>query len=204
MNKNLQKHILSFAVLVAFFFIASSSAVNKIHAGAFNYYNRVENEKDDKNHLVMNDGEHIYGDKINWKTGLFVKDQIKIDNHKFALKEVRGYQENGVYYGRFKNEYIQRIVHGPKINVYVKIVEVVSQTPGTNFRTTSKQAYHYAQKGEDGEMIELGSQTQIKKLVAGCPEAVKMASKSNREMRRAIKKNRNYLNSIFDTYNECN
>ncbi len=204
MKRNSQKHFLSLAILVFFFFIATSSAVNKIHYGAFNYYNRVENEKDDKNHLVLNDGEQIYGDKINYRNGLFSKDQIKIDNHKFAIKEVKGYQEDGVYYGRFKNEYIPRIVHGPKINIYVRFVEVVSQTPGTNFRTTSKGAYHYAQKGEDGEMIQLGTQTQIKKLVADCPEAVKMASKSNREMRRAIRKNRNYLNSIFDTYNECN
>jgi len=203
MKRNSQKHFLSIFVIVLFFFLASSSAVNKIHMGAFNYYNRVE-AKDEKNHLVLNDGEQVYGEKINWKTGLFVKDQIKIDNHKFALKEVRGYLEDGVYYGRLKDEYIKRIVHGPKINVYVKIVEVVSQTPGTKFTTRSKQAYHYSQKGEDGPMVAFGSQTQIKKMVADCPEAVEMASKSNREMRRAIKKNRNYLNSIFETYNECN
>ncbi|NOS94005.1 MAG: hypothetical protein HOP30_18965 [Cyclobacteriaceae bacterium] len=203
MNKNLQKHLLSIAVIVTFFFIASSSTVNKIHTGAFNYYNSVE-EKDAKNHIVLNDGEQVYGDRIDWKTGLFVKDQIKVDNHKFAIKDVRGYLENGVYYGRLKDEYIQRIVHGPKINVYVRIVEVVSQTPGTKFTTRSKQAYHYAQKGEDGPMIAFGSQKKIRELVAGCPEAVKMATKSGREMRRAIRKNRNYLNSIFDTYNKCN
>jgi hypothetical protein len=56
MKNNYQKHFLSLAIIVLFFFLASSSAVNKIHMGAFNYYNKVEEKNNDGNYLELNDG----------------------------------------------------------------------------------------------------------------------------------------------------
>jgi hypothetical protein len=151
----------------------------------------------------LNDGTKIYGEKIIWKTGIFVKDQIKIDDQKFKIPEVRGYQTGGVYYARLRNDFIKRIVHG-KINVYVQFSEVTTtSTDHSGFTHTSHytRTDQFAQKGEDGPMIQIASQEDIKKWVSDCPLSVEMCEKSNRQMRKAIKQNRNYLNEIFEIYN---
>jgi len=41
----------------------------------------------------------------------------------------------------------------------------------------------------------------IRKAVADCPAALAMASRSYGQIRRELRKNRDYLNSIFDVYN---
>src|SRR3974390_1506709 len=100
--KNKTKHLASVCVLIAFTIFAVSSRVNKIHYGAFNYYNKVEDQS--ANYLEKNDGSRIYGDKITWKSGLF-GNSIKIDEQKFKLAEVRGYLQNGTFYGRLGKDY---------------------------------------------------------------------------------------------------
>ncbi len=50
-------------------------------------------------------------------------------------------------------------------------------------------------------MVAMASQGDIEQLVSSCPLAVEMAHKSNHQIRKAIRKNRNYLNEIFDVYN---
>lgn len=202
--KNQRKNLLSICVLIVFAFFALSSAVNKIHLGAFNYSNRVEDPKDPGNYLLMNDGTKVYGGKITWKSGLLVKDQIKIDDQKFKITEVRGYQANRVFYGRLRNDYIQRIVHG-KINVYVQFTQVTSTSTdhsGFMHTYTYTRTDHYSQIEDDGPMVVFGSQQAIKKLVAGCPVAEAMADKSNHQIRKAIRKDPNYLNEIFEVYND--
>jgi hypothetical protein len=199
----MKKHLLSFAVLFVFLFFALASAVNKIHLNAFNYSNKVEDASEKGNYLVKTDGSKIYGSKISWKAGVLVKDQIKIDDEKFTLDEVRGYLKDNVYYARKGNDFIRRIVHG-KINVYVQFTEVTqtSSSPSGGVRSrTYTRTDHYAQVGEDGPMIGLPGQKQIKQVVADCPLAVEMADISDSQMRKAIKKDPNYLNSIFDVYN---
>ena len=200
MKKNHRKHFLSLAIIVAFIFLASSSAVNKLHMGAFNYNNKVEDTANEGNYLLLNNGNIIKGEKIGWQSGLLSNHKIKIDNQKFASKEVRGYRKGDEYFARLGDEYIQRIVHGPKINVYVQFTDVTSQSTTGSSRTYTRTDY-YAQKGEDGPLVAFGSQKKIKELVADCPLAVEMADKSDKEIRHAIKKNRNYLNSIFEVYN---
>ncbi len=202
MNKN-KKILLSCCTLVVFALFALSSAVNKIHYGAFNYSNNVEDMTDSRNYLLMNDGTKLYGDKISYKSGLLVKDQIKIDDQKFKISEVRGYRVHDVFYGRLRSEYIKRIVHG-KVNVYVQFSLVTTtSTDHSGFTHTSSytRTDQYAQKGDDGPMFPMGGQKDIAKVVSDCPLAVEMANKSNSQIRKAIRKNRNYLNSIFDVYN---
>jgi hypothetical protein len=201
--KTTTKHLLSCCTLVVFALLALSSRVNKIPYRAFNYGNKVEEPAD--NFLLKNDGTKVYGSKISWKSGLLVKDQIKIDDQKFKLSEVRGYLSNGIFYGRLGNDYIKRIVHG-KINVYVQFREVTStSTPagGTGFThtTTYTVADQYGQKGENGPLFPLANKRDIKDAVAGCPLAEDMADKSYHQIRKAIRNNRNYLNNIFDVYN---
>lgn len=199
----MKTHLLSFAVLGVFIFLALASAANKIHYNAFNYNNKVEDPTEKNNYLVKTDGTKIYGDKITWKAGALVKDQVKIDDQKFGFDEIKGYMNNNAYYEKKGSDFIKRIVHG-KINVYVQFTHVTST--GTDFRGAMRtRSYtrtdHYAQVGDDGPMIIIAGQKQIKQMVSGCPLAVEMADISDSQMRKAIKKDPNYLNSIFDVYN---
>jgi hypothetical protein len=47
----------------------------------------------------------------------------------------------------------------------------------------------------------MGGQKDIVKAVADCPLAVEMADLKGSKIRKAIRKNPQYLNSIFETYN---
>jgi hypothetical protein len=201
--KTSTKHLLSFSCIIVFAFFALASRVNKIHYGAFNYSNRVEDPNDRKNFLELNNGTHVYGDKISWKAGLFVKDQIKIDDQKYKLSEVRGYQKDQVYYGRLGNDYIQRIIHG-KINVYVQFTQVTTTSTdhgGFSHTYSYTRTDHYSQLGDKAPLVVFGSQKDIRKLVEGCPLAEEMAGKSNHQIRKSIRSDRNYMNEIFETYN---
>ncbi|HMD00510.1 MAG TPA: hypothetical protein VKH37_10165 [Ferruginibacter sp.] len=199
----LKQLFVTLSVCALFILFAVASKVNKIHYGAFNYSNQVEDMSDTRNYVELNDGTKVYGNKISWKTGLLVKDQIKIDDNKYKISETRGYRYNNSYYKRFKNEYIQRIVHG-KANVYVQFTDVTETTTDRNgFSHTRSytRTDQWGQIGETGEMVGLAGQKDIKKLLADCPAAVELADLSDKKIRKAIKANRNYMNEIFDTYN---
>ena len=198
------KHLLSICAVVLFIILALASKVNKIHYGAFNYSNSVEEKSDDGNFLVKNDGAKIYGKKVSWKSGLLSKEQIQIDDQKFKISEIKGYRQGVNYYVRFgKGDYIRRIVHG-KINIYVNFTEVsTTNTDRNGFSRTSHytRTDQYSQKGENGALYAMANQDDMKKLVSDCPAAVQMLELSNKKMRKAIRKDPNYLNSIFEMYN---
>ncbi|HNP54619.1 MAG TPA: hypothetical protein PKK69_08370 [Ferruginibacter sp.] len=197
------KHVFSFCIVAFFSWMAIASKVNKVHYGAFNYNNQVEPASEGGNFLLMMDGTKVFGDKIKWKSGLLTKDEVSIDDQKFKLKEVRGYLQGSVFYGRLKNDFIQRIVHGD-INVYVKFTQVTETSTSSTGRVSTRtytRTDHYGQKGDTGEMEPLAGQKDMKRMVAGCSLAEEMCSLSNGKMRKAIKKDRNYLNKIFETYN---
>jgi uncharacterized protein YxeA len=199
----MKKHLFSFSAVIIFIFLALASQVNKIHYGAFNYDNRVEDKSDTRNYLEQNDGTRIYGQKIMWKSGLLAKDQIQIDKQKFKISEIRGYRMGDTFFGRLRNEYIKRIVHG-KINVYVQFSQVTSTSVdhnGYSRSRTSTRTTQYAQKGEDGSMVIFAGQNDIKTIVSDCPLAVEMIDISNAKIRKAVKKNPDYLNNVFEVYN---
>ena len=127
----------------------------------------------------------------------------KVKGEKFPLKEIKGFVENNIYYIRKGNDFIKRIVHG-KINVYVQFTEVTTHSVDRDGRTRYShytRADHYGQVGDDGPLVGLADQKDIIKMVQDCPLAVEMADLKNSKMRKAIKKNPNYLNYIFETYN---
>jgi hypothetical protein len=199
MNKNL----VSALILIGFAFLAIASSVNKLHLGAFTYGNRVEDPSYTKNFIEMNDGTKVYGDKIDWQSGFLLKDQIKIDGQKYKIRDVRGYQKDQVFFGRLNITYMKRIVHG-KINVYVDFTNVTQTSADRNgfaHTTSYTRTDHYSQRGDSGPMVAIAGQSDIEDLVNSCPLAVEMAHKSNHQIRKAIKHDRNYLNEIFDVYN---
>jgi hypothetical protein len=203
MKNNNTKHFFSLVVAAAFLFLAAGSArVNKIHCGAFNKVSSGEN-RDDQNYVVMNDGSRVGGEKISWKSGLIVKDQIKVGDEKFRIKDTRGYFSNGTYYGRLGNGYAKRIVHG-KLNVYYteEMVTSTSTSHTGQMRTSTRmRCDHYVQVGDNGALTPIANQKDIMAYVKDCPKALEMIDKKDREIRRSIRRNRNYLNEIFITYN---
>ncbi|MBL7751464.1 MAG: hypothetical protein JNN29_08765 [Chitinophagaceae bacterium] len=197
------KHLLSLLAVGFFVFLALASKVNKIHYGAFNYKNAVEEKSEKGDYLDLTNGTRVYGKNIQWKSGLLVKDVVKIDDQSFKFGEVKGLRMGDTYYGRLGKTFIQRIVHG-KINVYVHMYQVTTtSTSSAGFVRTSSytRTDHYAQKGEDGPLEVFAGQKDIKRLVADCPIAVQMADIGNGKMRKSIRKNRDYLNQIFEIYN---
>jgi hypothetical protein len=203
MTTNQKKNIWCSLTAIAFLFIAAGSAnINKIHCGAFNSYPTGEN-KTEKNYILLNDGSKVTGEKISWKSGLLVKDQIRVDDQKFKIKETRGYFSNGTFYGRIGSGYAQRIVHG-KLNVYYteEMVTTTSTSSNGAMRTnTHMVCIHYVQVGDDGDLKAIAGQSDIKEYVKDCPKSMEMISKKNKEIRRAIRKNSMYLNDVFIIYN---
>ncbi|MBC7948173.1 MAG: hypothetical protein H7Y42_09870 [Chitinophagaceae bacterium] len=194
------KHIYSALIAGVFLVMAAGSArVNKIHCGAFSYSSTNEDKQENRDYVVLHDGSKVYGEKISWKTGLIVKDQIKVDNEKFRIKETRGYFSNGTYYGRVGSSYARRIVHG-KLNVYYTEDFVTSFDSNGRMRTRQVCA-HYVQVGEKGDLQAIANQKDIRDYVKDCPKSLEMIDKKDKEIRRSIRKNRFYLNQIFVTFN---
>lgn len=199
-----KRHLLSFCILALFALLAAASArINKIHCGAFNYHN-VRESSGDRNYVELRDGRKVYGEDISWKTGLLVKDMIKVDGEKFPIRETRGYYRRGIYYGQLGTGYAKRIISG-KLNVYYteNWVTVTSTNARTGMTSSRERLVctHYVQRGETGELEAIASQKDILKYVGDCPLSVDMIDRKDRDIRRAIKKNGNYLNDIFYIYN---
>ncbi len=200
MKKSYQNHPLTLAIIVSFFILASGCSSNSLQIGSINYFNKVEDKTNEGNYLELNNGTKIKGDTITWKAGSFVKDEIKIDNQSLAVKEVKGYRKEDDYYIRIKKEYIKRIVHGTKINIYMMSFnkEYSNGNGGTSVVTKTN---FYSQKGDDSPLEVFHKLKSIRRLVADCPVAIKMLDKRNWKIRKAMRKNGNYLNSVFDVYN---
>jgi regulator of RNase E activity RraB len=193
--KELKKKLLSVCTLVVFITLAMGSAVNKIHMDAFKMGNKVEDMNDRRNYLEKNDGTRVYGKKIIWQSGFLTKQKISIDKQDYKFSEIKGFRTEDKYYGISDGEYIPRVVHG-KLNVYLKKTEhyIVGSNPKTSFN-------YYLQKGDNGAMIIMVKNDDLKKAVADCPLAASMIDKSNKQLRKSIRKDHNFLNSVFDVYN---
>lgn len=191
MQKNYLRHFLSLSFIVSLFFFESSCSVINVQATAFNETNKVEELNNDGNYLVLNNGDKVKGKEIVWTFGALAKKRIKIDEQKFDSKDVKGFRLGNDYYTRFTDTYIRRIIHGPNVNVYQQYLRA----------NTSITRVFYSQKGQDGPLVFLSSQKSIQQLVADCPTALSMATKSDKEIHNAVKNDNNYLNSIFDVYN---
>lgn len=193
------KNLLSVLAVGVFILFALASKVNKLRYRAFNSENMVEEKNDKGNYVELSDGTRVYGEKISWKSGLLVKDVVKIDDHSYKIDEVKGYREGDTYYIRIFRIFIQRIVHG-RINVYMNKY-TVNSTSNSSMTTVSTRTDYYAQKGEDGPLNPIIKQKDIKRLVADCPIAAKMANVGYYKMYGQIQKNPDYLNQIFEIYN---
>lgn len=201
--KKLLQHALSILAILIFFAFAIASKVNKIHMGAFNTYKNVEQGND--TYVIKTDGEKITGEKMSFKTPFLGKLKIILDGQEFEKKEIKAYKDKVRYYYKYKGDFLERIVHGSRVNVYVKYTEVTTTSTDRNGFSRTKtytRTDHYAQKGEDGDLVGIAGQKDIKNFLSDCQISVQMADLSNKGMRKAIKANSNYLNEIFEIYNK--
>lgn len=202
---NRKRNLASGLTALLFLILAAGSAkVNKLHCGAFSHEPTGDVYRELENYVLLNDGTRVSGQKVQWKSGMLVKDQIRIDDQKFAIRETLGYSQGGIYYGRLGNEYIERIVHGTLNVYYSSEMETSTSTSSTGMiRTTTRMVCrYYVQKGDRGAMNPIANQKDIREWVKDCPIAYEMANKSDKQIRRSIRKDRKYLNEIFTTYNQ--
>src|ERR1700758_1522737 len=96
-SPKIKSNLLSFCVLAVFAIAALGSEVAQFHDGSFNRYTSVENSSDKRNYLLENDGTKIYGNKIVWNSSLLGKDEIRIDDQKFKMKDVKSYYQDGTF-----------------------------------------------------------------------------------------------------------
>lgn len=198
----MNKHFLSFAVLAFFALIALGSAVNKMSNFSFG----APRSEGTQNRVELHDGRVVETKRLDVKGGLFSRKEIVTDNEEIPRSLVRGYLKGGVYQLFYKGKVLTRMVHG-RINVYQEVYTATTTNSSPNgsgitTTTTRNHTRYYYQHGETGELKILAGQKEIKEAVAGCRKAVEMADLSNGQMRKAIRRNRTYLNEIFITYNE--
>lgn len=183
--------------------ILFSCATNSAFTDYFNDKASTGDNGAKENYLVKNDGTKIYGNKVNWQGGLLLKKSISIDGQSYPISEIRAYKTGKEFYGRLNGTYVKRIVQG-KINVYVTGYTQVETSSATGIQRQVTHTAHYYQKGDYAPLVLLTSNADYKKVLADCPLALSMVSKSTAEMRKAIRNNINYLNEAFGIYNnEC-
>lgn len=148
-----------------------------------------------KTYLELNSGTRIYGTKLK---SPFFKDVTTIDGKEFQNSEVRGYSYGGHYYLYFNNKEFLRLVEG-----YVSVYKMTEVTTGSGFNTTSTRSVCniYAKKGPDGVLTVIRFLNELKAFVKDCDAAYAMIDKSSKEVSRLLKKDRLYLNKVFETYN---
>lgn len=182
--------ILLFATILA---CSLTSCSSNVFMGRFSGETRMPERS---NYLEFDEGQKVYGQKVSW--GKLFSNSISIDGQKFKVSEVKGYVSNGVYYGRMKSTYIRRVVSG-KLCIYYDIV--TSRTyDGQRWSDNISEAYYMQNAGEK-EMKRIYKSTDLKKALESCPTAYALVNISNKEMRRAIRKNPSYLNDAVALYN---
>ena len=187
--------------LILFFVLAVSCSTNKINYGSFDYYNKVEDDNT-TTYIIKNDGTKVYGNNISI-VNFDINHQVSLDGIKYPLFEVKAYKNKGTYYIRLDNRYIKRIVHG-KINVYVHFDEEYGHAGyyGLTVKTHYSYSKHYAQRGENGPLILLANREVLVDLVKDCPLSISMiGSEGYGQLRKGNKDDPDYLNHIFNVYN---
>jgi hypothetical protein len=199
----MKKHFYSICTLILFAVLAISSKTNKLGLYAFNSAENVEEASPQGDYVEEKDGTRHYGKKIRWQSGLLLKDLVKIDDQKIKMSDVYGFRSGDAFRICHGTDFPQRVVRG-KINVYKLVKDVSSYSTDSrgvgrwNYYTTTS---YYAEVNHDGKLRELSKIEDIQGLVADCPAAAAMASLSNKEARKRVKKEPDFMNNIIQVYN---
>jgi hypothetical protein len=185
-------NIFFFFVLIVFV-TASSCKTAAPEAGIPFYLFEGTFSSDKRSFVVMKDSNIVYGTKVDGLYGLLVKDAVKVDGVSIPADQVIGFQSKGIYYKRINNNYAKMLIQG-KINVYEKT------------RVSSNGMTEHVilfQKGNNGTLEEFMSADQLNVLVSDCPKAYEMVNKSEKDLKKALKKDRYHFQNTILNYNGC-
>ena len=198
MQQHFYRSVSVIAMLTITVLIISSCGSNKFNCYSFNTgFVKVDNPAYKDDFLEKNDGTHISvkGD-LSWKSGLLYKDELMVNNVKYKIADIKGYQENGTYFLRRKKEYVGRMLHG-RINLYYSKATVYDRA------TYREECSFYSQIGDDGPLKQFYTYDAVRAMVKDCPAAYEMMHYHNRQISRLIYKDMSYLQKVVDTYNHC-
>jgi len=204
MNK---KNVLSLLIVCGFILTALGSKVVGLKLNTFHIVfnpRDFDNETSEKgNYIILNGGSFVYGEKITYSTGIIGKGNVKVDGQKYEYPDVVAMFVGNTYFRKIGKEFANRVMHG-RINIYL-LTETRTQTTRSvsgamETRTTSVNRY-FAQKGETGSIVPIMSSEDLRALVADCPKSREMVQLTDKQLRKAVRKNRSYLNDLIRTYN---
>lgn len=194
----MKKQILSFITLGIFLLLAAGSAVNKF--SSFSFGPTTQESKSGEYYVELMNGQRIETDEMKIKGGIITKSVFKADGVTYPLTEVKAYMEDGTYHLRVGKHFAKRIIHG-KINVYEQTYLTHEYDNHTKMPKAVMATRYFYQKADTGELIKMPGQKEVIEAVADCPVALEMADISVGKFNKARRRNRQYLNSIFETYN---
>jgi len=185
--------------------VTAGCKVSALPADYFDVAESAEQFSDNGSYVELMDGTKVTGNRVRAGNGngMSERNTIGIDDRRFKIAEVRGYKNRNVYFARLghTDEFVKRIVTG-RINVYLREHMVYRRTTYGDMVATPQNEF-FMQLGDGEPMAQITSHKVIVHAVSDCAEALAMANKSSSELRKAIRNDRHYINSIFETYNRC-
>ena len=133
------------------------------------------------NYIELLNGQTINLDGKAINDNFFFTNKIKSDGDKYAINEVKGYQNDGIYYKQYNKKFFRRYVHG-KVNFYYRTETTTRTTMNSNgtmeTRNRSKLE-RFIQKGDEGKMVKY-SVSSLRTMIKDNKEAVKQLNKFQR------------------------
>ncbi len=162
----------------------------------------MEDQADARNYILKYDGTKIYTTESYFSAGIITKKTIKINDQEVNTADIKGMRRGNTYYERYKNSFVERIVHG-KINVYSLSSTSYAHNAAVN-RSPVSSTYtdYYYQKGDESKLVSMEDLKDVQEAVKDCPAALELVSISTNEMWKNIRKDRSYVNKAFETYNK--
>jgi hypothetical protein len=133
------------------------------------------------NYIELLNGEIVNLDGQAIDDRFFFTNKLKAKGAKYATGEVKGYQNDGIYYKQHNNKFHRRYQHG-KVNFYYS-TETTTRTSmgaGGTMETRNKtKLERFIQKGEKGKMVRY-SVNSLRTMIKDNKAAVKQLKKFDR------------------------
>lgn len=135
-------------------------------------------QKNAGNFIELLNGQTVNLDGQDINDKFFFTSKIKADGNKYATNEVKGYQNDGVYYKQYNNKFYRRYVHG-KVNFYYRTETTSTTSMGMSGRMETKnrtKLERFIQKGDDGKMVKY-TVNSLRTMIKDNKAAVKQLKK---------------------------
>ncbi len=138
-------------------------------------------QKNAGNYIELLNGEtvNLDGQKIN--DNFFFTNKLKANGGKYAVNEVKGYQDNGIYYKQYNKKFYRRYAHG-KVNFYYRTETTTRTTMNSNGTMETRnrnKLERFIQKGEEGKMVKYNV-SSLRTMIKDNKAAVKQLNKFHR------------------------